>query len=65
MSPCALLTALKGSFYKEITMNSIITTKLGRISGVDMGNYTVFKGVPYAKPPVGELRFKAPQPLYP
>ena len=65
MSPCAILTALKGSFYKEITMSNTITTKLGRISGVDMGSYTVFKGVLYAKPPVDELRFKAPQPLEP
>lgn len=36
-------------------------TKYGAISGVDMENYTVFKGIPYAKPPVGELRFEPPQ----
>lgn len=39
----------------------------GRIRGI-MGNnpiYTVFKGVPYAAPPVGDLRWKAPQPVIP
>lgn len=44
-------------------MNTIIENKKGKISGVDKGNYTIYMGVPYAKPPVRELRFKAPEPL--
>ncbi len=38
-----------------------IETKYGKIQGVDCGDYVVYRGVPYAKPPVGELRWKAPQ----
>lgn len=39
----------------------VIETQKGKIAGVEQGNYTVFKGIPYAKPPVGKLRWKAPQ----
>ena len=42
-----------------------VTTNYGKIKGIDMGDYTVFKGVPYAKPPVGDLRWKAPQRMEP
>lgn len=42
-----------------------IKTNSGEIKGVDMGTYTIYKGIPYAKPPVGELRWKAPQPVEP
>ncbi|XP_063925052.1 carboxylic ester hydrolase-like [Zophobas morio] len=40
----------------------------GQISGRDATTaenipYYIFEGVPYAAPPVGELRFKAPQPV--
>ena len=47
-----------------------LQTKLGPISGlsssIDINNvtkyYTVFKKVPFAKPPVGDLRFRKPVP---
>ena len=37
------------------------TVKQGRIAGVEQDGYTVFWGVPYAQPPVGELRWRAPR----
>lgn len=41
-------------------MGRIIETKQGKVSGVPMGDHILFKGIPYAKPPVGELRWKPP-----
>ncbi|WP_026528023.1 carboxylesterase/lipase family protein [Butyrivibrio sp. VCD2006] len=38
-----------------------IKTKYGMIKGVDCGSYMVYRGIPYAKAPVGDLRWKAPQ----
>ncbi|HIM51564.1 MAG TPA: carboxylesterase family protein, partial [Acidobacteria bacterium] len=38
----------------------------GQVSGVELdGNVTVFRGIPFAAPPVGDLRWKAPQPPIP
>ena len=40
----------------------LISTKNGKISGTKNGNVSIFKGIPFAAPPVGELRWKAPEP---
>ncbi len=40
----------------------IITVEQGALAGEVKGNCMIFKGVPYAKPPVNELRFKSPRP---
>lgn len=42
-----------------------VTLEEGTVCGVPCGGYTVFKGVPYAAPPVGALRFLPPQPVQP
>ena len=38
-----------------------VKTKQGWTEGMDFGSFSVFRGIPYAKPPVGKLRFKPPQ----
>ncbi|XP_005175160.3 esterase B1 isoform X1 [Musca domestica] len=50
----------------------IINTSLGKVKGLkrktlydEEDKYFAFEGIPFAKPPVGELRFRAPQPPEP
>ena len=38
----------------------VIGTAYGKVQGVEENGYVAFKGIPFAKPPVGELRFKPP-----
>ncbi len=40
-----------------------VLTDCGLIQGVFENGLTVYKGIPFAAPPVGELRWKAPQPV--
>ncbi|MDO4623105.1 MAG: carboxylesterase family protein [Eubacteriales bacterium] len=39
----------------------VACTKYGKFEGIKENQSIVFKGIPYAKAPVGELRWKAPQ----
>lgn len=42
---------------------AVVDAPAGRMRGLIEGNLRVFKGIPYARPPVGNLRWKPPQPL--
>jgi len=41
----------------------IVKTLNGSVSGSSQGEINIFKGIPFASPPVGELRWKAPHPV--
>lgn len=43
----------------------IVNTKLGKVQGYNKDGVNKFKGIPYAKPPVGKLRFNPPVPPEP
>lgn len=42
-----------------------VKTELGIVQGTIEDSLRVFKGIPFAAPPVGDLRWKAPQPAAP
>jgi para-nitrobenzyl esterase len=59
---CAVL-ALAGA---GCGTNLVATTNLGKVQGQSSSNgVLVFKGIPFAAPPVGNLRFMPPQPAKP
>jgi para-nitrobenzyl esterase len=49
------------------TAFKVVKTDAGQISGSvnGDGSVNIFKGIPFAAPPVGDLRWKAPQPVTP
>lgn len=40
----------------------ILETKNGKLQGVERDGMVMFKNIPYAAPPVGDLRWRPPQP---
>jgi para-nitrobenzyl esterase len=60
---------LKNNEFMEASMSAskqaVVTTKSGKLEGEFKDGIYVFKGIPYAAPPVGELRWLAPQPPIP
>ncbi|WP_420633219.1 carboxylesterase/lipase family protein [Candidatus Palauibacter sp.] len=45
--------------------DGLVQTAAGNIEGVVENGIRVFRGIPFAAPPVGELRWKPPQPVEP
>ncbi len=61
---CMLLTLTS---FKEKDLNPVLTIEGGQVIGVQTQTKGViaYKGIPFAAPPVGSLRWKEPQPVVP
>lgn len=57
-----LLFAITFCCCKNNLLDNQIMTSEGIIEGVIKDEIRIFKGIPFAQPPVGDLRWKAPQP---
>ena len=67
MKKCVLLFVMMALFVPPAlagsTVSVTVKTPLGDVQGLSDGEVAVFKGIPYAKPPVGELAYAPTQPV--
>lgn len=52
----------KGAAELDMKITSPVEVTGGKISGYQKNGVNIYKGIPYAAPPTGDLRWKAPQP---
>ncbi len=64
MSALALFALTEPEVVAKPTPDLVVQTSAGAIAGAG-GDIVAFKGIPYAAPPVGPLRWKPPQPPVP
>jgi len=63
LAACALAGQAPRASVAAPQTSALADPPAGRLRGAIEGNLRVFKGIPYAKPPIGRRRWQAPAPL--
>ena len=58
-----LAVAIVAVPWMSLAANTTVSVEQGQLQGTKEEGLTVFRGVPFATPPVGELRWRPPQPV--
>ncbi|HEY2749936.1 carboxylesterase/lipase family protein [Phenylobacterium sp.] len=61
-SICGFVLASVAAALPAEARSPIVVTRSGEVSGLDVDGVATFKGIPFAAPPVGRLRWRPPQP---
>jgi len=62
---CLVIVGISAGLSQNESPSTIVKTDAGLISGFPQDNIRVFHGIPFAAPPIGELRWKPPAPVTP
>lgn len=65
ISVAVLVTTIAPAIAAPAMPDKVVNTKEGTVSGSVDDGVLSWKGIPFAQPPVGALRWRAPQPLKP
>jgi para-nitrobenzyl esterase len=60
--PIVLSSAIAGQAFAQAPPQIRVNTDNGMVQGTEQSGIRSFKGIPFAAPPVGDLRWKEPQP---
>ncbi|MCF8261801.1 MAG: carboxylesterase family protein [Melioribacteraceae bacterium] len=62
-----IVLVISFGFRSDKKMKTTVKIETGIVKGTEneSGEINIFKGIPFAAPPLGELRWKAPQPVQP